>query len=357
MPLMSMPLKHMLPTSSRAAVCVSLLLACVAVLFAFGPAFAQPRNPFAIGATEGGVPGGAFGLWLVAEQARLTHAMTAALRGTRTDAAAFWSLAAISFGYGVFHAAGPGHGKAVMASYMVANERALSRGLVLTFGAALLQAFVAIALVVVLRFIVGATAMRMTDTAQAIEFTSYGVVALLGAWLVWRKGRAFVAALAAQVRPAPSLAFAGAGGGQSSRFACDAVDDSHVHDATCTHCHAPDPATLGANFSWTGALGAMAAAGARPCSGAIVVLVFALSQDLFWVGVAAALFMALGTALTTGTLAVVAVFAKRIAMRLVGAETGRGLLVARGAELAAAVFVLVIGVALLFGSAYAVAIA
>ena len=353
-----MPLKHTSLTSRRMVLCACalLLLTFGAALFAPQAAWAQPRNPFAIGATEGGVPGGAFGLWLVAEQARLTHAMTTALRGTRTDVAAFWSLAAISFGYGVFHAAGPGHGKAVMASYMVANERALSRGLILTFGAALLQAFVAIALVVVLRFVVGATAMRMTDTARAIEFTSYGVVALLGAWLVWRKGRAFATALAAQLRPTPSLAFAG-GGGQSSRFTCEAIDESHMHDASCTHCHAPDPATLGANFSWTGALGAMAAAGARPCSGAIVVLVFALSQDLFWVGIAAALFMALGTALTTGTLAVVAVYAKRIAMRLVGAETGRGILVARGAELAAAVFVLVIGVALLFGSAYAVAIA
>ena len=67
--------------------------------------------------------------------------------------------------------------------------------------------------------------------------------------------------------------------------------------------------------------------------------------------------MALGTALTTGALAVVAVYAKKLALRLVGTDTGRGVLVARGAELAAAIFVLVVGVALLFGSAFAVAIA
>ena len=338
-------------TSRRMALAAGLLLC------ACGVAFAQSRNPFAIGATESGVPGGAFGLWLVSEQARFTQAMTAALRETRTQTAAFWSLAALSFGYGVFHAAGPGHGKAVMASYMVANERALSRGLILTFGAALLQAFVAIALVVVLRFIVGATAIRMANTAQAIEFASYGIVALLGAWLVWRKGRAFFATLAAQMRPAPALAFASPVGGRQSAFVCEAVNEGHVHDASCAHCHAPDPATLGADFSWGPALGAMAAAGARPCSGAIVVLVFALAQGLFWVGVAASLFMALGTALTTGALAMIAVYAKKFAMRLVGAETGRGLLVARGAEFLAALFVLLIGVALLFGSAFAVAIA
>lgn len=345
-------------TSRRLALAAGLLmLVCGAAFLVDGTASAQPRNPFAMGATEGGVPGGAFGLWLVSEQARFTHAMTAALRETRNQTAAFWSLAALSFGYGVFHAAGPGHGKAVMASYMVANERALSRGLILTFGAALLQAFVAIVLVVVLRFIVGATAIRMANTARAIEFASYGIVAVLGAWLVWRKGRAFAAALAAQTRPAPALAFAGPASGRQSAFVCEAIDPGHVHDAACAHCHAPDPATLGADFSWGGALGAMAAAGARPCSGAIVVLVFALAQGLFWVGVAASLFMAFGTALTTGALAVIAVYAKKFAMRLVGAETGRGILVARGAELLAAVFVLLIGVALLFGSAFAVAIA
>lgn len=333
----------------------SAILGAGVLLASVGFAFAQARHPFAIGGQEGGAPGGAFGLWLIGEQARFTHAMTAALRETRTSTAAFWSLAALSFGYGVFHAAGPGHGKAVMASYMVANERALRRGLVLTGGAALLQALIAIALVVVLRLVLGATAARMTDTAAAIETTSYAIVAALGAWLVLRKGRVFFAALAATLRPAPSLVLAG--GDAQSMFVCEPVDGAHVHNATCGHRHAPDPATLDDGFSWRGGMAAMAAAGARPCSGAIVVLVFAITQNLFWVGVAAALFMALGTALTTGILATIAVFAKRLALRIAGAESARGALVARGAEFAAALLVLTIGVALLFGSVFAQAIA
>lgn len=320
-----------------------------------GGAWAQARHPFAVGATEAGAPGGAFGLWLVAQQAYFTRLMTDALRSTRGTPSAFWSLAAVSFAYGVFHAAGPGHGKAVMASYMVANERALRRGLMLTLGAALLQAVVAIALVIVLRLILGATAARMTDAALAIETASYAIVAALGAWLVWRKGKGLVVAVSALARPAPSYAIAG--DGPRSSFVCEAVDATHVHDASCGHVHAPDPSTLGGDLSWSTAVGAMIAAGARPCSGAIIVLVFALAQDLFAVGIAAALFMALGTAITTGVLAALAVYAKRFTVRALGTDTGRSALVARGAEFCAALLLFIIGVALLFGSAFARAIA
>jgi ABC-type nickel/cobalt efflux system permease component RcnA len=92
------------------------------------------------------------------------------------------------------------------------------------------------------------------------------------------------------------------------------------------------------------------AAGARPCSGAILVLVFAMAQGLFAAGVAAAFAMAIGTAMATGALAWVAVFAKSTAMRLASGENSRLALVARGFEFAAALAVLAFGVALLLGA-------
>jgi nickel/cobalt exporter len=328
------------------------LLVALATCATIGVACAQARHPFAVGAGESGAPGGAIGLWLIEQQAHVYRLLTGAVRATRDSATAFWTLAGLSFAYGIFHAAGPGHGKAVMASYMVANERALGRGLVLTGAAALLQAIIAIGIVGILALILGATAARMTDAASAIETASYLAVAALGAWLVWTKGRALIVAFAS-FRPTPALAFANADGSAKSAFVCEAVDPHHVHDASCGHFHAPDPATLGDGFSWMSALATIVAAGARPCSGAILVLVFALAQGVFIVGVGAALFMGLGTALTTGGLAALAVFAKKIAMRLVGADTGRGALVARGAEFVAALFVLAVGLALLFGSTFA----
>jgi ABC-type nickel/cobalt efflux system permease component RcnA len=340
----------------RLSLCVlALLLAAVASDAALAQAM---RHPFAVGASEAG--GGAGGLmgWLLAEQSRFYLLLTTTMRAIRTNASAGWTLAGLSFAYGVFHAAGPGHGKAVIASYMIANERALKRGLVLTGFAALLQGIVAIAIVTIAALIFNATAKRMSDAAAVIEQVSYAAITALGLWLVWRKGRALIAAL----RPLKVGALFHAHGAHrgelalatthgSNGFACSAHDHHHVHDESCRHVHAPDPSTLdAANFSWSSALATIVAAGARPCSGAILVLVFSLSQGIYLAGIGATLAMAVGTGLTTGALAATAVFAKSFAEKLLGTEGGRGLIIARSAEFLAALVVLAVGVGLLVGA-------
>jgi nickel/cobalt exporter len=117
--------------------------------------------------------------------------------------------------------------------------------------------------------------------------------------------------------------------------------------AAAGHIHAPDPSRLGESFSWRSALATVVAAGSRPCSGAILVLVFALVQNLFLAGVAATFAMSLGTALTTGGLAWGAVFAKTLAVRFAAGEDSRVALIVRGFEFAAALLVLGLGLALL----------
>ena len=379
------------------AVGVGLGLAFVG-LVAAEPALAQAKNPFSVGISEGG--GGTTGImgWILAQQGFFERSLAAAVRASRVDGSALWWLGGLSFVYGVLHAAGPGHGKAVLASYMVANERALRRGIVLSFLAALLQATVAVALVGLLSLVFHATATGMRDGAAVIEKVSYFGVALLGLWLVWRKSTALVTAwrihssnapmrdegvfaatagAAAFARPAglgrpERLAFAGldqprwtsrhrlgpnhAEQGSPPRFTCVSPDgmspDSfavHEHGPHCGHYHAPDPATLGDGFSWRESVSTVVAAGARPCSGAILVLVFALSQGIFLAGIAATIVMALGTAITTAALAATAVLAKGLALKLAGSENGRGALVARALEVLAALIVLAVGLSLLFG--------
>jgi nickel/cobalt transporter (NicO) family protein len=316
------------------------------------------RHPFAVGASEaGGASGGIMG-WLLTEQSRFYLMLTSTIRAIGKNGSAAWTLAGLSFGYGVFHAAGPGHGKAVIASYMIANERALKRGLVLTGFAALLQGLVAIAIVTIAALTFNATAKRMTDAAAIIEQVSYAAIAALGLWLVWRKGRALIALLRpvhagalfhAHAGHSGELALVAAPG--SNGFACSAHDHDDVHDEHCAHVHAPDPATLdNAKFSWSTAVATIVAAGARPCSGAILVLVFSLAQGIYVAGIGAALAMAAGTGLTTGALAAIAVFAKSFAEKLLGTEGGRGLIIARGAEFLAALLVLFVGVGLLIGA-------
>ena len=124
---------------------------------------------------------------------------------------------------------------------------------------------------------------------------------------------------------------------------------AHQHDAHCDHCHGPEPQDLGGQGGWRRGLAAIFAVGLRPCSGAILVLVFALAQSLFWAGVISTFVMGLGTAITVAAIATFAVAAKGIAKRITRHNSGSGVLVMRGLELVAAIAVLGFGLALLAG--------
>lgn len=316
--------------------------AAAILALALEPALAQ-RHPFAVGGQEAaGAASGIAGL-ILAWQSKFHAELQAGARALKTDPAAFHVLVAASFSYGAFHAAGPGHGKAVLTSYMVANEIQLRRGLLLAALAALLQGIVAIALVGVAALFFNATAKEMSDAAQAIEMASYAAIAALGARLAFVRGRALLAALQA---PAPGLAAAGA-----DRFVCEAIENAgHVHGQDCGHSHSIDPTALaGPTLRWGDALATVVAAGVRPCSGAILVLVFTLSQGMFAAGVGAVLAMSAGTAVTTGALAAVAVYAKDVALKVSGRGAARTAVLARAAEFLAALLVLMLGLALLAG--------
>src|SRR5207247_10597484 len=119
------------------------------------------------------------------------------------------------------------------------------------------------------------------------------------------------------------------------------------HDEDCRHSHGPVPREVACPGGWRRGFGTIFAVGLRPCSGAILVLVFALAQGMFWAGIAATLVMGLGTAITVATIAVLAVSAKDLARRLSGASEGGGALIMRGLEFGAAGPVLRFWVALL----------
>lgn len=318
------------------------------------------NRPFSVGGGEGGGPGDGVTGWLLAQQSMLTHMMSAHLRTLAGNPQAFWGLVGLGLLYGVFHAAGPGHGKAVIASYMMANDQAMKRGIALAFFAALLQGAVAVGLVGIAALVFNSTASQMNRVADLLALASYGGITLIGLWLVFKKGRALAVAMrsywsrrktivhgalyvGAPWRPAPA-ALAGAS------FRVEIPGAGVVDEAECGHSHAPDPLMLGESFSWRTAAATVVAAGARPCSGSILVLAFALAQGVFTAGIAATFAISLGVAVTTGALAWAAVFAKSIATRFARGEDSRVALMARGFEFAAALMVLFFGLALLLGS-------
>jgi ABC-type nickel/cobalt efflux system permease component RcnA len=295
--------------------------------------------------------------------------MSSTIRAAKSDGSAVWTLLGISFAYGIFHAAGPGHGKAVISSYLVANQETARRGIVLSFASALMQSLVAVVIVGVCAWLLNATAKTMCGTERVVEIVSYALIAAFGARLVWTKGGGFIRALQA---PRPAVAMAGAAAAHHDHDHADHghdhhhqdhshshahaahhdhghEHDGHVHDEHCGHSHGPLPSELAGPGGWQRGLGAILAVGIRPCSGAILVLVFALAQGLFWAGIAATFVMGLGTAITVATIAVIAVSAKDLARRLSGGGEGGGALVMRGIEFGAAGLVLLFGVGLLLG--------
>jgi ABC-type nickel/cobalt efflux system permease component RcnA len=326
--------------------CVPLLVIAVIADAAPHPSLAQslfgaPRA--APDAQVGGIIG-----WLLAKQSEFYREMSATIRAAKSDGSAVWTLLAISFAYGIFHAAGPGHGKAVISSYLVANEETAKRGIALSFASALMQALVAVLIVGICAWLLNATAKTMCGAERAIEIASYALIAAFGARLVWTKGGGFFRALQAR-HPAPAMAAAHHHDHDHGHGHHDHHHDDHVHDEHCGHSHGPTPAELAGPGGWRRGLGAIFAVGIRPCSGAILVLVFALAQGLFWAGVAATFVMGLGTAITVATIAVIAVSAKDLARRLSAGRDGGGALVMRGLEFAAAGLVLLLGVGLLAG--------
>jgi nickel/cobalt exporter len=325
------------------------------------------QNPFG-GPRPSAEPqvGGIVG-WILTKQSEFYREMSATIRAAKSDGSAVWTLLAISFAYGIFHAAGPGHGKAVISSYLVANQETARRGIVLSFASALMQSLVAVVIVAICAWLLNATAKTMCGAEKAIEIASYALIAAFGARLVWTKGGGFMRALQAQ-RPVPAMALAahhdhaGHGDDHHHHDHADAVhhdhdhdhddqghDHDHVHDEHCGHSHGPAPSELAGPGGWQRGFGAIFAVGIRPCSGAILVLVFALAQGLFWAGIAATFVMGLGTAITVATIAVIAVSAKDLARRLSAGREGGGALVMRALEFGAAGLVLLFGLGLLFG--------
>jgi nickel/cobalt exporter len=264
---------------------------------------------------------------------------------------------------------------------MVANEETWTRGVVLSFASALLQALVAVVVVGIAAGLLNATAATMNRAVNAIEIVSYSLIVLIGLRLLWVKGRAFIAALHSLHRPAAVGAAVTPVHHDHSHHddtqhrhrvhahhghdhGHDHAREHHTLDCSCGHAHhrdhddhasawghahALEPEELAGPGGWKRGLSAIVAVGLRPCSGAILVLVFALAQGLFWAGVVATLVMGVGTAITVAIIATIAVGARTWAKRFTDSRSGYGMLAMRGVEAGAALVIIAFGCLLLTG--------
>ena len=165
------------------------ILSALLVLYAVDAALAQP---FGVSRGQGAAEMGGVTGWIFAKQAEFYRMLSSTIRAAKADGSAAYTLLGISFIYGIFHAAGPGHGKAVISSYLVANNETWRRGIALSFASAVLQALTAIAIVGVAAVLLNATAKTMGDTVRIVEIVSYALIILIGLRLLWVKGRSFL---------------------------------------------------------------------------------------------------------------------------------------------------------------------
>ena len=212
------------------------------------------------------------------------------------------TVIAASFVYGVLHAAGPGHGKLVVASYFTARDAPLRTGILMGAVIATTQAVVAIAMVAILAMLLGGSQLQIIERADLLEVVSYGFILAIGLYMTY--------------------------GAVTGRATCghdhgghdhdhDEHHPAHDHDG---HAHGPDP---NAKDTWLaraaarlfGPQGEVIAigmvSGVRPCTGSILVLLFAVANGVFLLGIIASFMMAAGVAITISALGIGAIVLRK----------------------------------------------
>jgi nickel/cobalt transporter (NicO) family protein len=250
--------------------------------------------------------------------------------------AALVGLLGLAFVYGVLHAAGPGHGKAVIAAYLAADNSAFARGIVLSFLSSAAQAATAILGVGILALIMGLVAREVTSATYTLERISFLMIAGVGLYLIWRATRDW---------------FGFGGGHHHHHHHHDHGGHAHGHhhdhdhgDDHANHMALPTSRPLLGNLRET--IGVIVSIGIRPCQGSVFVLLLSLTFGVFWAGVLAALAIALGTALTVSAIAVFTVAARQSANAILSARPKWLEWTARAIGILAGLFILWIGLAL-----------
>lgn len=256
--------------------------------------------------------------WVISKQAVFHRELANLVRSISHEGSPLllWSLIATSFLYGIFHAAGPGHGKAVISSYMLASQAPLRQGIGLSFFCAFIQAIMAILLMLVLSQVFSLAGKAM-QISRFFEVASFAAVGLIGIWML--------------VRLSQGKSSCGHDHSKDHEHAHDCAHSVHKHSHACSHDHhshtcshdakghhehssshacahnshnADDEALTARRNIWA----MVAAVGIRPCTGAILVLLFSISANIFIWGVISTFAMALGTAITVAALAAISAF-------------------------------------------------
>ena len=204
-------------------------------------------------------------------------------------------LTAFSFVYGVLHAAGPGHGKVIISTYLLSHESQLRRGIVLSFAAALTQGLTAVVIVFFAFWLMKLSMVQTRGIVNHVEVVSFAMVALVGFYITCMQ--------------AQSLR-------RKIYISGKAIDNCADGSGKCDHHHGLGVSELEKELSLRSFIGIILSIGIRPCSGAVIVLLLAFSLGHVAAGLFAVLAMSLGTAIAIALLAAFSVYFRRTAQRI-----------------------------------------
>lgn len=287
-------------------------------------------------------------------------------------------LIGFSFIYGMLHSLGPGHGKVIVSTYLATHPTKAKASLVLTVVSALLQALVAILLVSVLLWGFSASMRVVNDKANLFVSLSFALVALVGSLICWKALRNIYRSLRKNKLGKPTLKVKtittlaanspspmAARSTISLRSSLSDVSPilassrglapaAHSHsDCGCGHQHVADADAINKASTLREYAGIIVTIGVRPCTGAIMVLLFANMVGLYWMGVLSAFAMAIGTALTTSLIAMMTLTGKHLVKRYLtaGSKNSNASLKAAGhyLQLFGGILLVLIGLLLMNG--------
>ena len=266
-------------------------------------------------------------VWLFDQQRQLQQQLTQHLRTLSADGRtkAAIGLITASFLYGLLHAAGPGHGKAILSAYLMTQKEKVAHGVKLAAGSAFCQGLVAIVLVYGLIYIAGFLPRETSEAIRWSERASFLLIGAIGCMLLWR-------------------AFCGI------RARLFLLSSAHAHNCECGHAHAPDAHQIAHSRTFKSSLWVVLSIGLRPCTGAVLVLVFAKVTGIVWAGVLAVAAMSLGTAIAVAGLAFAAVNLRSWAKRVAQGRSSTWLYIGYSISLAAGLLLLAMSASLLIAS-------
>ena len=187
----------------------------------------------------------------------------------------FFLLLGIAFSYGILHAVGPGHGKAVAASYIISQKGKVVDSLLFGNMIAFFHGFSGMFLVLIIYFVLNSSLSRtLLDVSRITQIISYSLILLLGTVLLTKSIYSWCRRTITDRR----------------------YPDGHTRERKIR--------SLATAF----------VVGMVPCPGVVLVMLFSLSLDMIGLGFLLALSMTLGMAVTISAVVVIGTIGKNLAL-------------------------------------------